>query len=692
MSETTTSNKLGQENSFYLKQHADQPIHWYPYGDEALELARQQNRPILLSIGYSSCHWCHVMSDESFSDQEIADIINKNFIAIKVDREEYPDLDSYYQQASQLYIKSGGWPLNAFLTPDMKPFFVGTYFPKVAKEKGASFKDLLSELVRAYSEDKERIDNNANSATQALEKEIMPEEKIEFPDHFPAPMAIINALKEHVDLKNGGHGLAPKFPHFAYYEWCVEQLLEGTITQEDGSYVIKTIDAMLLGGLYDHARGGIHRYSTDEKFLVPHFEKMLYDQAGLLRLLAKTSRLYQAPHVFDAIMDTLDYLASEMLSESGHMMSAQDADSEGVEGLYFTFTKEEFEAIVNQASNDKDDLTEMMSEFLAMFQITPQGNFDRGLNVISLNLEMKDKIFTSSGWENIRRIRHHILQARSKRIPPMTDRKGIASWNSHLISGLLDVMQYCPIDVIRQRASELFEQMTEGYFKTFISRNSANKVQLKHTTTIDRQPSYFEDYVFFAESQIRTYELTGNIVFKDNFKDTMEYIDDEFTAEDNFVTRSLSHQDKQAFPNHPYSYFDSSFKSAAATYLGLINRARILFKDLGLYQKTKQHSEKAKQNILMNPLAAGEGLRAMTYPQEVYRVLTVPKTWLQETKFLEFTSQLMPRFVLDFDQDETSQTWQLCNHQSCELTGTGIDEFIKALTPSDAPEAAAPND
>ncbi|MFZ8933868.1 MAG: thioredoxin domain-containing protein [Bacteriovoracaceae bacterium] len=475
-------NRLKDEKSAYLLQHKDNPVHWYPYGPEALEASRIENRPIFLSIGYSSCHWCHVMAHESFEDQETADFLNENFICIKVDKEEHPDLDSYYQIACQLFTNSGGWPLSAFLLPDMRPFFVGTYYPKNAGPGRPNFMEILKELHRAFVTDDKLIKENAEKVTEQIEMGLVPQEKVDFKGHYPPPQSILEAVKSFKDTDSGGYGAPPKFPHFAFYDWALEQMLEGMIPKEQGDHIIFSLEKMLFGGIYDHARGGIHRYSVDKEWLVPHFEKMLYDQAGLLKVLSKLGLIYQSPLVYDALNDTLDYLENEMLSENNFFFSAQDADSEGVEGLYFTFTKEEFEDILNgiDENANKDEVS-------SWFQISEEGNFEKGLNIISLNYDLKDQIYQKENWELIRKIRSGLREERKQRIPPLTDNKGVASWNFMALTALVDVIQYCPIESLVLKATTLFNKALEGVYTSFLTP-APTKDEGSETLRIDKPP------------------------------------------------------------------------------------------------------------------------------------------------------------------------------------------------------------
>lgn len=680
-----SQNKLQGQKSLYLKQHENHPIHWQPYTHEAIQKAQDENKPIFLSIGYSSCHWCHVMAHESFENHEVANFINENFISIKVDREEFPDLDQYYQMACQLYSGSGGWPLNAFCMPDMKPFFAGTYFPPRRRgEQGPpAFLELAQELARAYNQAQDQVLENANSVTQKIEEGLIPQGKVDFSGHFPPPEAILNAISEYKDEKWGGYGQSPKFPNFPFYEWAVEQMLEGMIPQEQGSHIVMSIENMLMGGICDHARGGIHRYSTDEKWMVPHFEKMLYDQAGLLRLLAKFGLIHPSPLVFDTIINTLDYLEREMLADEKYFFASQDADSEGVEGLYFTFTKEEFTDIVNR----DEELEKHSDKLIEWFNITDEGVMENQLNVISLNREKKDEFYNREAWDLIRKVRQLIIEERKTRIPPSTDNKGIASWNFMIISALVDVIQYCSIEVIKNRAFNLIQTNLDGVFNNFLKAKEGNKVKINHSTTLEHSIPYFEDYVTFCESQIRLFELTGNSLFKENFLGTIEFVRNEFIHEDKIYTRPYSLSEHFAHPNTAIDCYDSSFKSTLATFIQLIRKAALLLDDHEYELQFEKIFESIKNDALKNPVSCGETLRAMTYPDEALRRIKFPKAWVDNEEFNKYRAYFMPRFVFDAHDTEASDSeldkdqWQICRFQACELQGSGIEEFLQTLIP-----------
>jgi uncharacterized protein YyaL (SSP411 family) len=677
-----SENKLRFEKSLYLKQHAENPIDWHPYGDQALNKAKELNRPIFLSIGYSSCHWCHVMAHESFESVETASYVNENFVSIKVDREEYPDLDNYYQNACSIMTGRGGWPLTVFLTPDGKPFFAGTYFPKVAKQGTPSFMDVVKQISDAFKANPQELIDSANKLEQEITKPVTLEKNIEFKGHFPAPSAIMNALKNYADPKNGGYGKAPKFPHFPFYEWACEQILEGMIPQEQGQHIVETIERMMMGGMYDHAKGGIHRYSTDDKFLVPHFEKMLYDQSGLLKVLAKLSQFYPSPLIFDGILQTIDYLKTEMISDDNYFFSSQDADSEGTEGLYFTFSKEEFEASFEEAPPAQKI---KVDRFLEMFNITEKGNFDHGLNVLSLNPEMKAEYYGQDGWQEVREIRRRLLEQRKMRMPPATDRKGISGWNYMILSALADVVQYCPVDVIQGEAFAVIKDTVEGCLQQFISADAGGKHILKHTNTLDNQALYLEDYVNFCDAQLRLYEITGNEVFKKNALESIDFTIKHFVKDGELYVTATTGSTK-GIANLTAPLYDQSYRSSAMTMIHLLSRLSVFKPELSPVEILKDKFEKLAQFVLTNPLGHGEGLRALTYPMNIFRKIEVPIDWLENATFLEMRNHFFSRFVMDY-HNRKDESYQICTSNSCEVSGKGLDNFQAIFKTKEASDA-----
>lgn len=678
-----SENKLHLEKSLYLKQHAENPIHWWAHSQQALDTAKNEGKLVFLSIGYSSCHWCHVMAHESFEDQATADFLNERFVSIKIDREEYPDLDHYYQSACSVMTGRGGWPLTVFLTPDGKPFFAGTYFPKVSKGNMPSFMDVLKNISDLYKNDPRSVEDSAQKLVEQIRKPHKVEKEIKYQGHFPAPSAVMNALKNFQDNALGGYGKAPKFPHFSFYEWGCEQILEGMIPQEQGLHIVESIEKMMMGGVYDHVKGGIHRYSTDDKFLVPHFEKMLYDQAGLVKVLAKLSQFYPSPLVFDGLLQTLDYLKTEMIADEGYFFSAQDADSEGMEGLYFTFSKEEFVGSFDEAPEEQK---KKIDHYLQVFNITDKGNFEQGLNVISLNHAMKNEFYGKESWQEVRDIRRRLLEQRKLRMPPATDRKGISGWNYMMISALTDVVQYCQIDVIRDQAMGILKETVEGCLKQFLMEEpSTGKHVLRHTNTLDRQALYLEDYVAFTEAQIRLYEVTGNETFKKNGLETLDFVLKSFLRDGVLYITALDAK-ASGVENLTAPLFDQSYKSAPMSLIVLLTRLSVLKPE---YDPEKIFGEKYKefaQFILSNPLGHGEGLRAMTYPHGIFRKIEVPFAWLDKPEFLEIRQHFFSRFVLDYHTRD-QESFQICTRETCEVAGKGIEQFQATFQAKDQADA-----
>lgn len=669
-----SQNKLSLEKSAYLLQHAENPIHWWAYSQEAFNIAKQLDRPIFLSIGYSSCHWCHVMAEESFEDEATAELINKNYIAVKIDREEHPHLDHLYQSVAARETGRGGWPLNVFLTPDLNPFFVGTYFPKTARQNMPSFKELLTHLTGVYQENRAQIEEQGQQILENVKKAPQLEKKVQFEGHFPGPAAIMNALQNYADKKNGGYGEAPKFPHFAFLEWACEQILEGMIPQELGQHIVDTVEKMMMGGLYDHLKGGIHRYSTDAGWLVPHFEKMLYDQAGLLKVLAKMTPFYPSPLLFDGILQTLEYLKSEMVSEQEYFMSSQDADSEGKEGLYFTFTKEEF---VQTLKSNEGELGAYQEKWEQWFRITEKGNFEQGLNVISLDPAFKNDFYSPEGWETVRKIRHTLLEERRLRIPPATDRKGVASWNFMLLSAICDVIQYSRVPAITQEALRLLHQVIEGVSGSFIATDSAGRHVLKHSTSTDKAPLYLEDYAQFAESQLRLYEVTSTEVFLQNCRETVNFIRREFFKDGEASLLAIA---KEEFMRAPLN--DQSFRSPLATLIYTMTRLSVLHPEYHPKEFFAKNWDEYIQWALSNPIAHGEALRAYTYPLEIYRKVETPRAWVNDEEFQRLRSHFLGRFVLCY-HDREDEKWQVCNRTVCEKTGDGLTSLLETFSSSE---------
>jgi uncharacterized protein YyaL (SSP411 family) len=488
-------NRLGNEKSPYLQQHAHNPVDWYPWGEEAFTKARQENKPILLSIGYSACHWCHVMAHESFENEAIASLMNQHFVNIKVDREEYPDVDHFYQTFVQMTTGRGGWPLTMFLTPDKVPFYGGTYFPAASRYGLISFPDLLNRINEIYQHDNQKVLQNAAEIRQYFEKGEAVQGESELP---AARMALDNFyihLQKSFDRENGGFTSAPKFPHVSDMEFLLNYY-HHTGKQNAKEMVLFTLKRMAGGGIYDQIGGGFHRYSTDEKWLVPHFEKMLYDNALLIGVYADAFRLTGEEFYRQIATGTADFVLRELTDPTGGFYSSLDADSEGREGQFYLWSYDEVKQILDSDSSEL---------FCNYYDITPGGNFE-GKNILHFNRLIEDLPNGSSA--DIGKIRwlletnrQKLLQIRNRRIRPSLDNKILADWNGMMISALWDMYQITGKASYRTAAEKTIKfllknyTMAKGKLFHFI-KNDSNKIR-----------GYIDDYAFLIQSLLDGFEI-----------------------------------------------------------------------------------------------------------------------------------------------------------------------------------------
>ncbi len=483
------TNSLAKETSPYLLQHALNPVHWFAWGEESLAVAKELERPILLSIGYSSCHWCHVMAHESFEDAETAQYMNEQFVNIKVDREERPDLDDIYMKAVQGLTGQGGWPLTVFLTPAGKPFFGGTYFPPVARMNLPSFRQVLEAVVDAWRQRRPQVEEQSEKLRDFIA------EHTAF-DLSPSTLTLTTireageSIQANFDPIHGGFGAAPKFPQ----AMSLDFLLRRYHRTQDFSLlnaITKTLDSMAYGGIYDQIGGGFHRYSVDERWLVPHFEKMLYDNALLSRVYLDAFMRTQNPLYQRVACETLDYVRREMTAPTGGFYSAQDADSEGVEGKYYVWTPDEIEAVLGA-----DDAR----LFCNYYSVTSEGNFE-GQNILFLSSGADDGFRE----EEIARVRTvlspKLLEARAQRIKPETDTKVIAGWNGLMLQSFAQAARQLG------RPADLQTAIANG---EFLLSTMVNDGRLAHTYTPGKAAGlgFLDDYGSVAIGFLALYEAT----------------------------------------------------------------------------------------------------------------------------------------------------------------------------------------
>jgi uncharacterized protein len=421
-------NRLASEKSPYLLQHKDNPVDWYPWGEEAFAKAKAEEKPLFLSIGYSTCHWCHVMEHESFEKESVAEVLNRHFVSIKVDREERPDVDDIYMAAVQTMTGTGGWPLSLFLTPDRKPFYGGTYFPPDDRYGRPGFVTLLHAIAKAWTTRRRELESSAADLLAHLEEgaRALPGTAPVGPETLEAAA---RSLASQFDARNGGFGGAPKFPPAMRLEFLIRHCLRsGEASARE--MVETTLAKMAAGGLYDHVGGGFHRYSVDERWIVPHFEKMLYDNALLARVYLLAFRAFGNPDHARVARETLDYLLAEMTPESGGFFAAQDADSEGREGVFYVWNPKALEDAVGKGA---------APIVAARFGVTEAGNFEDGQTVLSIAASVPDLALQFGRSEEetaalLEAARGRMYEARSRRVWPGRDEKLLTDWTSLAVS------------------------------------------------------------------------------------------------------------------------------------------------------------------------------------------------------------------------------------------------------------------
>ena len=473
-------NRLVHEKSPYLLQHKDNPIHWYAWGEEALQAARDHNKPIFLSIGYSTCHWCHVLEKESFENEEVAAMLNERFICIKVDREEHPDVDQFYMNVVQAMNGSGGWPLTVIMTPEKIPVFGGTYFPKnelmkIIDALGTAWTEqpkkiqAVGDTVRKFIEAGDRISTQSVTLDETLMQEFYKKSLISY------------------DTENGGFGLAPKFPP------TMKMRLLLRIAQRTGSkhaikMVASTLEAMARGGIYDHLGGGFHRYSTDSIWLVPHFEKMLYDQAALATVYLEGYQVTQNK-VFESVArGVLDYALKDMTGPQGGFYSAEDADSEGEEGTFYVWSDDELKKAL---------FREEYQQAIKIFGVTPQGNFElTGKNILHLNKSISWKESSSVEVKNISK---KLLRFRENRERPFKDDKVLTAWNGLMISAMAKAAQALQDEKYLRAAQKSAQFIKENLYESGKLARRFRDSEAKFTASLD-------DYAYLIQGLVDLYE------------------------------------------------------------------------------------------------------------------------------------------------------------------------------------------
>ncbi len=484
------ANRLVNEKSLYLRQHAHNPVDWFPWGEEAFKKARKEKKPLFISIGYSSCHWCHVMERESFEDEEVAKVLNENFVPVKVDREERPDVDRFYMEACQAMTGSGGWPLTVVATPDGKPFFAGTYIPKERLLK------VLKEISRMWREERERLLSAGEEVVKHL-KSFSLESHGEVPEVAELANSYVPKMESRFDEVNGGFSPPPKFPqpHNLWLLTNVSAIYGKSRAFEMAAYTLK---AMRSGGIYDQIGGGFHRYSVDGMWFVPHFEKMLYDQAGLL-IAYSTAFGYSKYWLFEETVNGIfEYLKREMKSPHGTFYSAQDADSEGEEGRYYLWKWEEL----------KKALSPEELEFAKhLYNLSPEGNYENGYNLPFVGRDF-ERVAEELGMElpellkKKREVDRKLLSEREKRVKPARDEKILTDWNGYLLWGLISAYRNTGNSEFLETGEGIYQELTENHCRNGELHHAVYDGEAKENGILD-------DYAFTVRGILELYLATG---------------------------------------------------------------------------------------------------------------------------------------------------------------------------------------
>jgi uncharacterized protein len=587
-------NRLAREPSPYLRQHADNPVDWYPWGEEAFARARAENKPILLSVGYSACHWCHVMAHESFESPAIAQRMNDWFINVKVDREERPDVDQIYQGVVQLLGMGGGWPLTVFLTPELLPFYGGTYFPPADKYGRPGFPKVLEALHNVWETRPEEVRRQAEEfreglgdlATYGLDAASMALRAEDL-------VSMGEALLRRVDAVHGGFGGAPKFPNPMNVALLLRAWRRNSGHQALEQVALRTLERMALGGIYDQLGGGFHRYSVDERWTVPHFEKMLYDNAQLLHLYAEAYQLEPRTLWRKVVEETVEYVRREMTDARGGFYATQDADSEGEEGRFFVWNPEQVREVL------PPELSELA---LRYFRITPAGNFEHGNTVLEVvfgseELAREFQLPVEEVERRLAEARRRLFEARERRVKPGRDEKILAGWNGLMIRGLAFAGRVFErpdwVELARRAADFVLGEMWDG-----------ERLSRAHQEGTARIPGFLEDYGDMAAGLTALYQATFDATYLE--------------AADALVKGAVARfwdAEKQAYLTAPraqqdlvvanYATFDNAYPSGASTLTEAQVALAGLTGDKQHLALPERYVSRMREQLVQNPMGYG---------------------------------------------------------------------------------------
>ena len=678
------TNALAQETSPYLLQHADNPVDWMPWSQATLDLAKQQNKPILLSIGYSACHWCHVMAHESFENSETAELMNRYFVNIKVDREERPDIDKIYQTAHQLIAqRPGGWPLTMFLSPlDHLPFFGGTYFPDTPRHGMISFSDLLQRIASVYREAPGKIQQHTESMQQALIRLTIQDNSNQSEADIQSLKKFDEQLLQHFDTQNGGFGQAPKFPQPA----MLMQAIRRAFSLLPGDSLYQAIDFSLhkiaLGGIQDHLAGGFYRYSVDEKWMIPHFEKMLYDNGQLLGVFALMFRLTGKTEYRSAVEGIVAWLGKEMQSESGTFFAALDADSEGVEGKFYVWTPKQVKTLLS---------ADIYPVFAYKYGLDRPANFEEQwhLHAYHSDQAVADKFDMDVDRFAVQISECHklLLNQRNSRIRPGLDNKKLTSWNALVIQGLATAARLFSKPEYYQMAQRCLAALRNECWHDgrllALSQHSGKQLS-----------AYLDDYAQLLQAtidclqyQCRSADLEFAIILVEQL---LEFFED--TAHGGFYFTASDHED---LIQRPKSWQDDAMPCSNAVASVAIHRLGVLLGNSQYIRAAEKALLSVADNVNQNPLYAAGFLnllddinnpldtiivRGEITQLELWREQLAPRlTPHQMAFFIPSDAKDLPDTIAEKKTDGETTAW-ICHGFTCQPPITDLTSIISKIT------------
>ncbi|EJF53662.1 thioredoxin domain containing protein [Saprospira grandis DSM 2844] len=681
------SNRLQKESSPYLQQHAHNPVDWYPWGQEALDKAKAENKMILLSIGYSTCHWCHVMEKESFEDPRVGEFMNQHFVSIKVDREERPDLDHIYMEAVQLVTGGqGGWPLNCFLLPNGRPFFGGTYFPPRRMQNRNSWMEVLGNLSKVWQEQPQTIIDQADKLYNFLQKgEDKMTEGIDFGQNGDSPFKTsdwnycLDQLADNFDEQAGGFGHSPKFPSVMSLRYLLNSYYHEK-DQKSMQQLQFSLDAMIYGGIYDLLGGGFARYTVDRYWKIPHFEKMLYDNALLIGLLADTYKLTQKPVYAQTIAECWNWLQSEMQSPEGTYYSALDADSEGEEGKFYVWN---WEKLQNALANWPQPWKQI---FLDFYDASPAGNWEGKIILRRpqslAGFAQSRKLDPKELQQELDKIKAHLLDIRAQRIRPGRDEKIILSWNALLATALLKAYQAIRLPEYKKAAFGILEQIEK--------RLQNEKGQLLHSYAgqkIAPQLAFSDDYAFLIEAQLLAYEISFEEKHLQQADHLMQACITDYSAEAGLFYYSSAQQTDILYRKK--DLYDSATPSGNSSLMHNLEQLGILLDKAEYRERAAQMAAAMRKSIRKYPQSFGRWanfLFKILYPtKEVAIVGPEFANWAAEMQ-----SQFAPNLIyaatpkqsslpllLGREQTDGKSKIFICENYACQLP---VDSVAEAWT------------